>query len=149
MNRVLERARERRIDQHLDAENRHSMELVTIDFSEDGSCDDSSTGEHCEGRDGIRQFYRELYHAAPDLQLEVVDRNSSGDRVTLDCMLHGTHKGEWNGIPATGTSFHVPAQVTYEFCKGSDVLRHETLSYDRQRLLEQFGVTGRQSRVQH
>jgi steroid delta-isomerase-like uncharacterized protein len=125
------------------------MELLTIDFTEDGSCDDVTTGEHCEGRDGIKTFYRELYHAAPDLQLEVVSRDERGDAVTVDCLMHGTHKGDWNGIPATGTSFHVPAQVTYEFRKGSDVLRHEALSYDRQRLLEQFGVSGRPSRVQH
>lgn len=149
MNPSLKDARQRRVDQHLDAENHHSMQLVTIDFSDDAACDDQATGDHREGRDGIKHFYRDLYTAAPDLQLEVVGRSERDDSVTLDCMLSGTHKGAWHGIPATGTSFHVPAQVTYEFCKGSDVLCHETLSYDRARLLEQFGVTGRRPRVRH
>ena len=151
MNSSLRDARHRRVDQHLDAENHHAMELVTIDFSfsDDASCDDISTGEHGQGSDGIKHFYRDLYTASPDLQLEVVGRSERDDSVTLDCLLHGTHKGTWHGIPATGTSFNVPAQVTYEFRRGSDVLSHETLSYDRARLLEQFGVTGRKVHVRH
>jgi steroid delta-isomerase-like uncharacterized protein len=149
MNSSLQKARDRRVDQHLDAENQHEMELVTIDFGENASCDDVASNQHAEGPEGIRQWYKDIYAAAPDLRIEELGRTEHGDHVTIDCMLHGTHKGTWHGVRATGTSFHVPAQVTYEFRHGSDFLKHETIDYDRSRLLEQFGVTGRRSRVQH
>ncbi len=151
MSDALQKARDRRVDQHLDAENHHEMELVTIDFgeSENASCDDVAWQKHAEGPENIRKWYRELYAAAPDLQIEELGRTERGDRVTIDCLLHGTHKGTWHGVRATGTSFHVPAQVTLEFRHGSDVIRHETIDYDRAQLLEQFGVGGRGQRHIH
>lgn len=140
MNPSLQKARDRRIDQHLEAENQHELELVVVDFSEGASCDDLAWNDHAEGQDGIREWYRELYAAAPDLRIEEIGRSEQGDRVTVDCLLHGTHKGTWHGVHPTGTSFHVPAQVTYEFGHGSEFLHRETVAYERMRLMEQFGV---------
>lgn len=42
----------------------------------------------------------------PDFTMEIVDLIAEGDTVVGHFRCSGTHRGEWNGIPATGNRFH-------------------------------------------
>lgn len=54
------------------------------------------------GPDGIwHTFSRVLRPAFPDLRVEIHDQVAEGDKVTTRKTLHGTHRGELFGIPAT------------------------------------------------
>jgi steroid delta-isomerase-like uncharacterized protein len=59
-------------------------------------------------RDGVKKFF-EMAHAAFDgLRMEVEELVVDGDKVAVRATLHGTHKGEFLGIPATGKTVAVP-----------------------------------------
>jgi len=53
-------------------------------------------------RDGVMQLFAMLRGAFPDLRAEIHDLLTDGDEVVTRKTFHGTHRGEFMGIPATG-----------------------------------------------
>jgi predicted ester cyclase len=54
------------------------------------------------GPDGmLHMFNRVLRPAFPDLRVEIHEQIAEGDKVTTRKTIHGTHRGELFGIPAT------------------------------------------------
>ena len=54
------------------------------------------------GKEGFRQVVKAWRAAFPDMTMTFNDVLVSGDKVTTRGVIRGTHKGEFNGIPATG-----------------------------------------------
>jgi steroid delta-isomerase-like uncharacterized protein len=52
--------------------------------------------------DGIRQLFKLLRHAFPDLRITIEDLLHDGDKVIARVTLRGTHREAFLGIPATG-----------------------------------------------
>jgi steroid delta-isomerase-like uncharacterized protein len=68
-------------------------------------------------RDGVKKFF-EMVHAAFDgFRMDVEDLVVDGDSAAVRATLHGTHKGEFLGIPATGKTVAVPLA---DFAKVND-----------------------------
>jgi steroid delta-isomerase-like uncharacterized protein len=64
------------------------------------------------GRDGFKQWMAAARTAFPDLRGTVEDVVVEGDRVAARTMWHGTHRGEFVGVGATGrrvsfSAFHL------------------------------------------
>jgi steroid delta-isomerase-like uncharacterized protein len=59
------------------------------------------------GPEGIKQFYGALHNAFPDLHFTIEDQIAEGDRVVTRWSARGTHTGEFQGIPPTGTHFRL------------------------------------------
>ena len=59
------------------------------------------------GPEGIEQFYATLRAAFPDIHFTVEDQVAEGDRVVTRWTARATHKGEFQGIPATGKQVSV------------------------------------------
>ena len=53
-------------------------------------------------KDGVRVLYKRLRAAFPDFRPEIHWQAAAGDLVTTYKTYHGTHQGEFLGIPATG-----------------------------------------------
>ena len=52
------------------------------------------------GPDSMRHFILQVLRMGfPDVQVEILDQVAEGDRVTTRKILHGTHTGEFMGIP--------------------------------------------------
>ena len=51
---------------------------------------------------GARELYRTLRAAFPDFHAEIHWQLADGDRVTTYKTYHGTHRGEFLGVPPTG-----------------------------------------------
>jgi steroid delta-isomerase-like uncharacterized protein len=51
---------------------------------------------------GVRVLYTRLREAFPDFRPEIRWQSVEGDLVTTDKIYHGTHLGEFLGIPPTG-----------------------------------------------
>jgi predicted ester cyclase len=49
-----------------------------------------------------RQLFRALRTAFPDLSVTIDDMVAEGDKVVTRQTFHGTHRGEWLGVAATG-----------------------------------------------
>jgi steroid delta-isomerase-like uncharacterized protein len=57
-------------------------------------------------KESVRQLYRRLRAAFPDFHAEVHWQTADGELVTTYKTYHGTHKGDFLGIPATGRKIH-------------------------------------------
>ena len=71
------------------------------------------------GRDAWREGFEMMRRAFPDLEAEIDDLVAADDKVALRLTLHGTHQGEFQGIPATGRTIRY---VSHEFYRVEDGL---------------------------
>jgi steroid delta-isomerase-like uncharacterized protein len=124
------------VERHIRLENRHDLEAVISTFGDSARYDDEPWDEHYEGRDGVRQFYKQLMTALPDL---VRQQHVANEAIVVEVMIRGTHLGGWKGLPATGRRLELPLCGIYTF-DADDRLAGERIYYDRGTVLRQLGV---------
>lgn len=69
-------------------------ELLALDF-----VDHTPFSGFGSSREDVKKLFAALRVAFPDLRAEVVDQFDHGDRVATRKNFHGTHAGEFFGIP--------------------------------------------------
>jgi steroid delta-isomerase-like uncharacterized protein len=80
-----------------------------------------------------------MYLAAfPDLHLTIEDQIAEGDKVVIRWTAHGTHKGNFMGIPPTGKEAVVTGITIDRFANGKTVEAWN--NSDDLGLLQQLGV---------
>jgi SnoaL-like polyketide cyclase len=87
----------------------------------------------------VRQFYKQLLTALPDLEIEVRQQHVAHEAILVEVMIRGTHLGGWRGLPATGRRVELPLCGIYTF-NADDRLVGEKIYYDRGTVLRQLGV---------
>lgn len=127
------------VERHIRLENQHDLEGVISTFGDTARYDDEPWDEHYDGREGVRQFYRHLMRALPDLEIEVRKRYVAYEAILVEVTIRGTHLGEWKGLPATGRRLELPLCGKYTF-DADDRLAGERIYYDRGTVLRQLGV---------
>ena len=65
--------------------------------------------------DSFKKQSIEDFAAFPDLHIAIDDLVAEGDKVVKFWTLHGTHKQEWIGIPATGKKVVVTGMEIFRF----------------------------------
>ena len=105
----------------------------------------SPTLAGAEGRDAVREFYKNLMTQLPkDLKFTALTRTIGTDRIVSELILSFTHDVtiDWllPGIPPTGRQVELPVIVICTF-KG-DKLDGERLYWDHASLLAQIGLLG-------
>ena len=68
--------------------------------------------EPLHGRETWQQGFEFMRNAFPDLEAEVDDLVAADDKVAVRVSFRGTHRGEFQGITATGRTIHY---VSHEF----------------------------------
>ena len=58
-------------------------------------------------RDGHKQMIAAFHAAFPDMRIELEAQVAEGDRVANHIVMHGTHQGPFQGIPASGKTVTV------------------------------------------
>lgn len=76
--------------------------------------DPSYPDENWGSIDSFKQLVTTLRTAFPDLHIVIEDTIAEGDRVAIRYTVTGTHKGVFNGIPATGKTINITG---YEIVK--------------------------------
>jgi steroid delta-isomerase-like uncharacterized protein len=89
-------------------------------------------------REGFKAFVAAWRSAFPDIRCEVSDLTAEDDRVAWAVRATGTHRGDFNGIPATGRRVDFDSLNIGHFRAGK-ALRH-TVLMDLQTMMEQLGV---------
>jgi steroid delta-isomerase-like uncharacterized protein len=88
--------------------------------------------------DTLKGFARMIRSAFPDWHSQLEELVAEDDRVAERWTGHGTHRGEFLGIPATGRQVAVPGTVFYRIAAGRIVeFRGQ---FDRLSMMEQLGA---------
>jgi steroid delta-isomerase-like uncharacterized protein len=138
LSNELVKSRIARVEEHVRLENEHDLQGVLETYAERPRYDDESYDEHHSGRGEVRRYYERLMLALPDLRIDVQRRHATDEVVILECVISGTHLGEWRGLPATGRRVRFPLCAVYTF--EGDRLAGEKIYYDRATVLRQVGV---------
>ena len=89
---------------------------------------------------GHQAFAQAFYAGFPDIAHRVEDVFATGDRVFVRFVLRGTHTGNLFGIPATGRSATIVANVAFHVADGK--VTQLTGVFDEAGMLRQLGVLG-------
>jgi steroid delta-isomerase-like uncharacterized protein len=88
------------------------------------------------GQEVWRQGFEMMKHAFPDLRAHIEDLVAAGDKVAVRLRFHGTHSGDFLGIPATGRAIEY---VSHEFYRVADgLIAEEWICSDMATLLRQL-----------
>ena len=97
-----------------------------------------SADQELQGADALQGLFTAYRTAFPDLNTEIDDLVSAGDRVAIAITLTGTHEGDLMGVPATGEQVKVHGMVLSRFEDGKIAEEWEIL--DMLSLFQQLGV---------
>jgi steroid delta-isomerase-like uncharacterized protein len=104
----------------LETYNSHRPEAFDALFTED--CVLVRDGADAHGREAVKRVLAQLYRAIPDLEYRIDDAIASGDKVAIRWEGHGTHRGEYLGLPATGATI-VYRGITFFETRGDRIAR--------------------------
>jgi len=117
--------------------NQGNLDLIDTIFTAD-YVDHLSGGPDIPGPAGLKQFVGMFRGSFPDAQFTVEDRIVEGDRIAVRWMMRGTHQGEFQGIPPTGTSVTVSGIAIHRFA--GDQIQESWDYFDALGLLQQLGA---------
>ena len=90
-------------------------------------------------KDGLKQLFRVLRAAFPDLRMDAQDVIVSGDKAVARVSATGTHGGEFMGMPASGRNVDVQLIDIIRF--GEDGLAREHWGiFDQMTMMQQLGA---------
>ena len=90
-------------------------------------------------KEGTLEFFRTLLAAFPDWRMTVEDLIAGGDKTVARVRVTGTHKGDFMGVPATGTHVDVQLIDIMRFDDAGLVCEHWGVA-DMLSLMQQLGV---------
>ncbi len=90
------------------------------------------------GREGLKEFFTMFRVAFPDLHFQVNDMVAKGDKVWAYITIHGTHKGQFMDMAATGKKMEVKGFDIVRFVNGKAV-EHWGLT-DSMTMMQQLGA---------
>ena len=93
--------------QFYDAFNRHDPEEMSQLVSSNAGYTFHLVGMPATDWKGRKQFITNVVKAFPDIDHHILDVVAAGDKVALRLNITGTHKGQFQDIPATGKKISV------------------------------------------
>jgi len=127
------------VDDHIAHETAHRLEPLVATFGANPEWHDKAGGNVMTGAASIHDFYAALFRAFPDFWLDVQRKHSAAGAIVVEGDLGGTHRAEWQGIPATGKSVRIPFCAVFTF-DANDSIQAEIVYFDRLSMLIQLGV---------
>jgi steroid delta-isomerase-like uncharacterized protein len=99
---------------------------------------DSSTPDVGRGPESEKKRVTLYRNAFPDIRLTVEDLIAEGETVTARWSCHGTHKGDLNGIAATGRQFTISGISIARFTNGK--ISEGWVNWDALGMMQQLGI---------
>ena len=111
----------------------------------DANCTINVPGITLRGRAGAQQFLTTYLNAFPDVRVTAEDLLAEGDKVTLRWRCKATHKGELQGVAASGKPVDVAGTAIYRLVGGKIVEEHNV--WDTLSMMQQIGAVGQVGRA--
>jgi steroid delta-isomerase-like uncharacterized protein len=108
-------------------------DLVAVDFVEL----DPLPGQE-QGREGLKQVIGAFRTAFPDIHWVIEEMVGEGEKVFSRFTWHGTHCGEFFGVPATGKQIKVKGMVVDRVVAGK--MAESRILMDGLSMMRQLGV---------
>ena len=89
-------------------------------------------------REDYKQFGTGFLAAFPDLEWTIEDMIAEGEKVVVRYTFHGTHQGQWRGLPPTGKAVTFTGTVTCRMVDGKVVEAWQNA--DNLSVLRQLGL---------
>jgi len=121
-----------------DAINSGTLEVLR-DVMATNVVDHDPAPDQGAGPDGFIQFFTTFRTAFPDLKVAVDHMVADADNVAIAYTVTGTHRGDFNGVAATGERIEVRGMQIARFENGKIVERWG--SSDELGILKQLGVS--------
>ncbi|HET9476157.1 MAG TPA: ester cyclase [Dehalococcoidia bacterium] len=121
------------------AENAHDLDGIFALMHEDVVWESNVLPTPVVGREADRQINEALFRAFPDYHREIEQLIASGDYVVMRWRMTGTHRGEWNAVPATNRPIDVHGCTVFEIRDGKEA--HAWLYMDSDTFMRQLGVS--------
>jgi steroid delta-isomerase-like uncharacterized protein len=117
--------------------NQGNLDLIDTIFTPD-YVDHFSGGPDIPGPAGLKQFVGMFRGSFPDAQFTVEDRIVEENRIAVRWRMHGTHRGDFQGIPPTGNLVTITGIAIHRFA--GDQIQESWDCYDALGLLQQLGA---------
>jgi steroid delta-isomerase-like uncharacterized protein len=114
-----------------------NVSLLDEVLAVDGIDHDPASGQ-APGIDGVKQTFTMFRTAFPDFYFTTEDQLAENDKVVSRVVTRGTHKGDFQGIPATGKKVKTEGIDILRFANGKAVERWGV--FDNLGLLQQLGA---------
>ena len=124
--------------QFYDAFNRHDPEEMSQLVSSNASYTFHFVGMPATDWKGRKQFITNVVKTFPDIDHHILDVVAEGDKVALRLNITGTHKGQFQDIPATGKKISVGC-VNFLSIIDSKIIE-EWSNSDMMGLMQQIGA---------
>ena len=121
-----------------DVWNKGSMPVADELFAPTYAHHDSSTPDFGRGPESEKKRANLYRTALPDVRFTIEDLIAEGETVTARWSCRGTHKGDLNGIAATGKQFSITGVSNARFTNGKMV--EGWVNWDALGLMQQLGV---------
>jgi steroid delta-isomerase-like uncharacterized protein len=89
-------------------------------------------------REAIKPVWGMFFAAFPGLQHSIGDIFAEGDKVAIRLAIHGTHRGDFQGIPPTGKEIMISSINIFHLANGKIV--EQWIDFDALGMLQQLGV---------
>ncbi|TMF46279.1 MAG: ester cyclase [Chloroflexi bacterium] len=90
------------------------------------------------GMDGVKELVKLFRNAFPDMRFNIEEQIAEGNKVTTRMTIHGTHHGDFMGIPASSKPVSFSAISIWEVADGK--LLQERVNWDALGALQQLGA---------
>ena len=124
--------------QFYDAFNRHDPEGMSHLVSSNASYTFHFAGMPATDWKARKQFVTNVVKAFPDIDHHILDIVAEGDKVALRFNITGTHKGQFQDIPATGKKISVGCMNFLTIIDGKII--EEWSNSDMMGLMQQIGA---------
>jgi steroid delta-isomerase-like uncharacterized protein len=88
--------------EHARAENRRELERLIATLHEDCLYESVPLAQKWQGKDEVREFYRGLWAAIPNVKLDLLNRVDADDCIVEESEVHGVMEGPLFGIAPSG-----------------------------------------------
>lgn len=123
---------------HSKAEDARDLQGLIDTLSETCVYEIIPTGQRWEGHDGARTFYLTFLSAFPDVHFDLQDIVIGPQGVIEIARMTGTHKGEWNGIPASNRRVETTIIIHFPWNPEVELFDGENVYFDRADLERQI-----------
>ncbi len=125
------------IKDHYTAYNAHDIEKFLAFHTDDVFCEIViADGVIVQGKKELADVINSDFEAFPDLKMEITSFFASGNQISEEFVISGTHKRNFQGIPATGKNFSVRGALIREMREGKT--SRVALYYDSASLMKQL-----------